>query len=102
MDSLQATRQLEHDSQSLFPEWRIPLNIMFVVVSIWLIYTLCMEFVSTRTTSWNQLFLNIVNKILCISAITMPAIVYMPSNLARIFQLAYITRERRFPTWLDQ
>jgi DMSO/TMAO reductase YedYZ heme-binding membrane subunit len=60
-----------------------------------------MEFVS-YATSWNQLFLNIVNKILCTSAITMLAIVYMPSNLACIFQLAYGTRERRFPNWLDR
>jgi DMSO/TMAO reductase YedYZ heme-binding membrane subunit len=52
--------------------------------------------------SWNQLFLNIVNQIVCTSAITMLAIVYMPSNIACIFQLAYGIRERRFPTWLDR
>jgi len=99
--SLRAARHLERDTRSLFPEWQIPIVIMLVVLSIWLIYTLCMEFISYGT-SWNQLFLNIVNKILCTSAITMLAIVYMPSNLACIFQLAYGIRERRFPIWLDR
>jgi hypothetical protein len=31
----------------------------------------------------------------------MLALVYMPSNLACIFQLAYGTKERRFPAWLN-
>ncbi|CAF4013754.1 unnamed protein product [Rotaria sordida] len=100
--SLRAARHLENDTQSLFPEWQIPIIVTLVVLSIWLIYTLCMEYVSTHTTSWNQLFLNIANKTLCTSAITMLAIVYMPSNLACIFQLAYGTRELQFPIWLDR
>ena len=100
--SLRAARYLEYDTRSLFPAWRIPIIVTLIVISIWLIYTLCMEYVSTNTTSWNQLFLNIPNKIFCTSAITILAIVYMPSNLACIFQLAYGTRERRFPNWLDR
>jgi predicted dinucleotide-binding enzyme/DMSO/TMAO reductase YedYZ heme-binding membrane subunit len=100
--SLRAARHLENDARSLFPAWRIPIIVTLVVVFIWLIYTLCMEYVSTNTTSWNQLFLNIPNKVFCVSAITLLAIVYMPSNLACIFQLAYGTREQRFPNWLDR
>ncbi|CAF4710112.1 unnamed protein product [Rotaria sp. Silwood1] len=100
--SLRAARHLENDTRSLFSEWHIPIIVTLIVLSIWLLYTLCMEFVSTQTTSWNQLFLNIANKTLCVSAITMLAIVYMPSNLACIFQLAYGTREQRFPMWLDR
>ncbi|CAF2728149.1 unnamed protein product [Rotaria sp. Silwood2] len=100
--SLRAARHLENDIQSLFREWQIPIIVTLVILSIWLIYTLCMEYVSTHETSWNQLFLNIANKTLCVSAITMLAIVYMPSNLVCIFQLAYGTRERRFPMWLDK
>jgi hypothetical protein len=61
-----------------------------------------MKFINTKTTSWNQIFLNITNKVLCTSAITILALVYMPSNLACIFQLAYGTKERRFPVWLDK
>jgi predicted dinucleotide-binding enzyme len=100
--SLRAARQLEAYSQSIFPLWQTPLLIALLVLSIWLLYTLYMKFVDTRTTSWEQLFLHITNKVLCSSAITMLAIVYMPSNFACLFQLAYGTKERRFPAWLDK
>ena len=99
--SLRTARYLESYTRSLFPFWRIPLIIAICVITIWLTYTLYMKFINTKTTSWHQLFLNITNKVLCLSAITMLAIVYMPSNLACIFQLAYGTKERRFPVWLD-
>jgi hypothetical protein len=100
--SLRAARHLESNTRSLFPEWQIPIVVTLVVLSIWLAYTLYIEFVTIYPNSWHQLFLNVVNKTLCPSAITMLAIVYMPSNLACIFQLAYGTRERRFPLWLDR
>ena len=100
--SLRAARHLETSSRSLFPQWRMPVVITFFVLFIWLLYTLCAEFISSQPSSWHQLFLNIVNKTLCPSAITMLAIVYMPSNLACIFQLVYGTRDRPFPNWLNR
>jgi predicted dinucleotide-binding enzyme len=100
--SLRTARYLETYTRSLFPNWRIPIMIALIVLLTWLIYTVYMKFINTKTTSWNQVFLNITNKVLCSSAITMLALVYMPSNLACIFQLAYGTKERRFPLWLDR
>jgi predicted dinucleotide-binding enzyme len=100
--SLRTARYLECYTRSLFPRWKLPIMIALIVMSIWLSYTLYMKFISTKTTSWNQLFLHMTNKVLCTSAITMLAIVYMPSNLACIFQLAYGTKDRRFPAWLDK
>ncbi|CAF3617285.1 unnamed protein product [Rotaria sp. Silwood1] len=100
--SIRAARRLETDTKSLFPQWRIPVLVALVILCIWLTYILCMYFIKYGGTSWEQLFLNMVNKALGPSVITMLAIVYMPSNLACIFQLAYATRERRFPTWLDR
>jgi predicted dinucleotide-binding enzyme len=100
--SLRMARYLESYTRSLFPLWRIALIIALIVLFIWLNFTIYMKFINTKTTSWHQLFLSITNKVLCSSAITMLALVYMPSNLACIFQLAYGTRERRFPIWLDK
>ncbi|CAF3646078.1 unnamed protein product [Rotaria sp. Silwood1] len=100
--SIRAARHLERNTKSLFSQWQIPIIATLVVTSMWLTYILCMSYISTRTTSWNQLFLHMVNETLCPSAITMLAIVYMPSNLACVFQLANGTRERRFPLWLDR
>ena len=100
--SLRTARYLESYTRSLFPLWKIPLIITLCVLLISTIYTIYMRFVNTKTISWNQLFLLIPNKILCISAITLLSLVYMPSNLACIHQLAYGTKERRFPVWLDK
>ncbi|CAF0732222.1 unnamed protein product [Rotaria sordida] len=99
--SLRTARHLENYTRSLFPLWRKPIIITLIVLCIWLSYTVYMKFISTKTTSWHQLFLHMTNKILCTSAITLLALVYMPSNLACMFQLAYKTKERRFPRWLD-
>lgn len=100
--SLRTARYLESCTRSLFPLWKRPLITTLLILFIWLSYQLYMKFINTKTTSWHQLFLNITNKVFCASAITMLALVYMPSNLACIFQLAYGTKERRFPVWLDK
>ncbi|CAF0752221.1 unnamed protein product [Rotaria sp. Silwood1] len=99
--SLRTARHLESYTRSLFPLWKKPIILVLTVIFIWLTYTLYSKFINTNTTSWNQLFLHMTNKTLCTSAITVLALVYMPSNLACIFQLAYKTKERRFPAWLD-
>lgn len=99
--SLRSARDLESYTRFLFPLWKLPLLIALCVLTLWATYTLLTKFFGTKT-SWHQLFLHMTNKVLCISAITLLALVYMPSNLACIFQLAYGTRERRFPGWLDR
>jgi predicted dinucleotide-binding enzyme len=100
--SLRTARDLESYTTFLFPLWKRPLIVLLIVLCIWLTYHIYTKFINTKTTSWHQLFLNITNKVLCASAITMLSLVYMPSNLACIYQLAYGTKERRFPMWLDQ
>jgi predicted dinucleotide-binding enzyme len=99
--SLRTSRYLEKYTRSLFPLWRIPLLMLFIVLIIWTTFTIYRKFIESKTTSWHQIFLHVTNAVLCTSAITMLALVYMPSNLACIFQLAYGTKERRFPAWLD-
>lgn len=100
--SLRTARHLESYTRSLFPLWQRPLLVLFTVLFIWTIYTIYQKFIAIKTTSWHQIFLHMTNKVLCVSAITMLALVYMPSNLACIFQLAYGTKDRRFPAWLDK
>ncbi|CAF3743626.1 unnamed protein product [Adineta steineri] len=100
--SIRAARRLESDTKSLFPQWRIPVLFALFLLCIWLTYILCMYYINYGGSSWNQLFLTMMNKALGPCVITMLAIVYMPSNLACIFQLSYGTRDRRFPVWLDR
>jgi predicted dinucleotide-binding enzyme len=100
--ALRSARYLEAYTRTLFSHWQLPLLVTVVVLLFWLIYTIYMKFIKTRNNSWHQLFLHMTNKTLCVSAITMLAFVYMPSNLACIFQLIYRTKERRFPAWLDR
>ena len=99
--SLRSSRPLEEYPRSLFPLWRRPLIILIFVLLFWTIYTYYRKFIASKT-SWEQIFLHMTNKTLCVSAITMLALVYMPSNFACFFQLIYGTKERRFPSWLDQ
>jgi len=99
--SLRTARYLEGYTRTLFPLWRIPILILLIVLCIWTSYTIYRKFIESKTTSWQQIFLHTTNAVLCTSAITMLSLVYMPSNLACIFQLAYGTKERRFPAWLD-
>ncbi|CAF3650728.1 unnamed protein product [Rotaria socialis] len=100
--SIRAARRLESDTKSLFPQWHVPVLFASIILFFWLTYILCMYFIKYAGTSWNQIFLNMINKALGPSVITMLAVVYMPSNLACILQLVYGTRERRFPVWLDR
>ncbi|UJR17735.1 hypothetical protein I4U23_004633 [Adineta vaga] len=100
--SIRAARRLENDTKSLFPHWRIPVVFALIILCLWLTYILCMYYINYEGSTWHQLFLTMINKALGPCAITMLAIVYMPSNLACIFQLSYGTRERRFPAWLDR
>ena len=99
--SLRAARHIESSNRSLFPKWRIPLFVTAIILIIWFLFISYKKFISQHHTSWHQLFANITNKALCATAITLLAVVYMPSNLAGIFQLVYGTRLRRFPAWLD-
>jgi DMSO/TMAO reductase YedYZ heme-binding membrane subunit len=99
--SLRAARHLESSGRSLFPRWQMPLVFTFIVLFLWLVFILYKKFISEHKTSWDQLFASITNKSLCASAITILASVYMPSNLACLFQLAYRTKLRQFPPWLN-
>ncbi|CAF2199530.1 unnamed protein product [Rotaria magnacalcarata] len=100
--SLRTARHLETYTRTLFPDWIIPIIMTIIVLFGWLIYTLFTKFIYVKTTLWDQLILHMTNKVLCVSAITMLSLVYMPSNLACIFQLAYGNKEKRFPAWLDK
>ncbi|CAF0831644.1 unnamed protein product [Adineta ricciae] len=99
--SLRTSRHLETYTRSLFPQWKLPIIIVLCVLFIWSCITVYMRFIKKKT-SWNQIFLYVINGVLCSSAITLLALVYMPSNLACIFQLVYGTKDRRFPVWLDR
>lgn len=99
--TLRTARHIESSNQSFFPKWRIPVIVTTIILIIWFLFICYKKFVTEHQTSWHQLFACITNKAVCASAITLLAIVYMGSNLAGIFQLAYGTRLRRFPAWLD-
>ena len=48
-----------------------------------------------------QLFLKVLNKPLCMTAITILALTYLPGSIAGIMQLYQGTKYRRFPVWLN-
>ena len=48
-----------------------------------------------------QIFLKVLNKPLCMTAITILALTYLPGSIASIIQLYRGTKYCRFPTWLN-
>ena len=51
--------------------------------------------------SWEQIFVKVTNKPLCMTAITILACTYLPSSVASIVQIFNGTKHTRFPKWLD-
>lgn len=99
---LRAARSLESYNLSLFPQWKVPLVVTLIIFFTWELFLTYKKFISSHKTSGNHVFANVTNKVVCATAVTLLAIVYMPSNLAAIFQLSYGTKLRRFPSWLDK
>ena len=101
---LSASKQIETFPLRLFPLWRGPLAFTVGVFNLWLLYIIFIYFVKRTPAAyrWDQLFVKVLNKPLCMTSITVLACTYLPSSVAAIFQLYYGTKRIRFPGWLDR
>ncbi|KAK3094728.1 hypothetical protein FSP39_005492 [Pinctada imbricata] len=101
---LAASKQIESFPLTLFPNWRGPIAFTVATFNVWLLYIMFIYFVqrSPAAYRWDQLFVKVLNKPLCMTAITVLACTYLPSSVAAIFQMYYGTKHIRFPEWLDR
>lgn len=100
---LTSARWMEEDLLSVFPLWRLPVALavgIFLVAWVYIVYIYFMER-EKAAFSWEQLFVKVSNKPVCMTAITMIALTYLPGQLASVVQIWNGTKHRRFPQFLD-
>lgn len=99
---LKSSRKIERFPIRLFPEWRGPVAFSIAVFNIWYLYIVYIYFVERSAFSWEQIFIKVSNKPLCMTAITVLSATYLPSSIASMFQIFYGTKHMRFPYWFDK
>ncbi|XP_052784602.1 metalloreductase STEAP4-like isoform X3 [Mya arenaria] len=97
-----AARRIENHPLRLFPDWRGPLGFALAVFNIWLLFLIYIYYISASVYKWEQIFVKVLNKAICMTGITTLAVTYLASSFATIFQIHYGTKHIRFSRWLDK
>lgn len=101
MGALKSARSMEAFVLRVFPGWKVPLFFTFGVFNLWALYCVYIYFIEKTAYRWDQVFLKVFNKPLCMTAITILALTYLPGSVAGVVQLCRGTKYRRFPRWLN-
>lgn len=103
----QSALKLELLNVSSFDDWYYPslYSILFFIIS-WLVIFLNYYYFPKKPTTFEQYMrdfslLSHTNKCLAICSLQILAFVYFTSCIAYIYQLAYSTKHKRFPEYLD-
>lgn len=100
--SLIAARRIEKHPLRLFPDWRGPFGFSIAVFNIWLLYLIYIYYIEKTVYAWEQIFVKVLNKAICMTGITVLSVTYLASSVAASFQLYYGTKHIRFSRWLDK
>ncbi|ESP05319.1 hypothetical protein LOTGIDRAFT_208339 [Lottia gigantea] len=98
---LTSSRKIENFVLNLFPGWKVPLFLTFGIFNLWCLYIVYIYFVAKTAYRWDQIFVKVLNKPLCMTGITILATTFLPGNIAGILQLYNGTKHKRFPKWID-
>lgn len=99
---LAAARRIEKHPLLLFPEWRGPLGFTIGVFNIWMLFLIYIYYIEKTVYAWEQIFVKVMNKAICMTGITVLAVTYLASSFAAMFQMYYGTKHIRFSRWLDK
>ncbi|KAL4220736.1 Metalloreductase steap4 [Mactra antiquata] len=97
-----AARRIEKHPLRLFPEWRGPCGFSVAVFNVWLLFLIYIYYIEKTVYEWEQIFVKVLNKAICMTGITVLAVTYLASSFAAIFQMYYGTKHIRFSRWLDK
>lgn len=100
MGGLRSARSMEAFVLKVFPGWKGPLVFTFGIFNLWALYCVYIYFIEKTAYRWDQIFLKVFNKPLCMTGITILALTYLPGSVAGVVQLWRGTKYRRFPRWL--
>ncbi|XP_053404476.1 metalloreductase STEAP4-like isoform X2 [Mercenaria mercenaria] len=100
--SLIAARRIEKHPLLLFPGWSGPCWFTITVFIIWLLYLVFIYYIEQTVYEWEQIFVKVLNKAICMTGITVLSVTYLASSFAAIIQLYNGTKHIRFSRWLDK
>lgn len=99
---VRSARRIEAHPLRLFPEWRGPIGFATGMFNVWLLFLIYKYYIAKEVFPWEQIFVKVSNKAICMTGITVLAVTYLASTFAACFQLYYGTKHIRFPRWLDK
>lgn len=82
---LKAARFLEEFVLKVFSHWKVPIFLTFGIFNLWSLYIVYIYFIEASEFNWEQIFLKVLNKPLCMTAITVLALTYLPGSNTDIF-----------------
>ena len=92
-------QSIENKPMELFPSWRVAMRMFGVFYLLMVLYFVIGRFVKKKDfTNFPLKIVSIMNAFCVIGVLDM---VYLPGCIAALLQLAYGTKYRRFPRWLD-
>ncbi|XP_055867821.1 metalloreductase STEAP4-like [Biomphalaria glabrata] len=92
---------IELNSTRMFAKWKVPVVTAAAVYALWWLFVAYVDFIRKVNFTWEQVFLRVANKPLCMTAITLLALTYLPGCLAAMYHLVNDTKYHKFPKWLD-
>lgn len=80
LGGLKSARYMEDFVLKVFSHWKIPIFLTFGIFNLWSLYVVYVCFIEKSEFQWEQVFLKVLNKPLCMTAITVLALTYLPSK----------------------
>ncbi|KAH3810412.1 hypothetical protein DPMN_138804 [Dreissena polymorpha] len=85
-----ASRRIEKHPLRLFPEWRGPIGFAVGLFNAWLLYLIYIYYIAESKYQWEQLFVKVLNKAICMSGITTLSVTYLASSFATVFKFTTV------------
>ncbi|KAM3862200.1 metalloreductase STEAP3 [Diretmus argenteus] len=106
LGGLAASRHIEEAPLHVFPYWDSPILVTVLLFLFFYCYNfmrrVLFPYLSRGENNFYQLPLQTVNETLPAVALVTLALVYLPGLVAAVLQLAWGTKYKRFPGWLDR
>lgn len=80
LGGLKSALYMEDFVLKTFSHWKIPVFLTFGIFNLWSLYIVYIYFIESTQYEWEQIFLKVLNKPLCMTAITVLALTYLPGN----------------------
>lgn len=104
--TLRSARDLEAYPLTLMYGWGWPTLFTFAIFVGWNLVLILKYWIYYRNSKhkfkWSNVPLSYLNKPVCLTAITLLALSYLPGCLAAFLQIINGTKYKRFPNWFDR